>query len=379
MNILFITHNDNFQGSSRSLFSLLEGLRAYQVNPHVIVPAESAFTVQLAAAGIPFKILPVPWWMTAKNMSLNAKLRTAREINAAARLIQAQIEDWKIDLVYTNSSVSPVGKLAARRAKVPHIWQIREYFDKYFEMQYILPVWWSKHLMRSSQAIICHAKGVLTNYFPDEPENVHLIHNGAASLPEFEERLEKRRNATLPERFTFLMLSAITPKKGQEQAIRAIAVLQEHGIKAHLILAGSGRQDYLGYLQGLVTELGLVDLVRFAGFVEDPFPLYYQSDCALVCSDYEALSRVALEAMSCALPVIGKNSGGTPEIIVNGETGYLYNTPEELAGRMGELARDRSLSRRMGQAGWERAREQFSIEKCAASVYQVIQSVMSKA
>jgi hypothetical protein len=44
LNLLFITHHDNFQGSSRSLFSLLEGLRAYPFNPYVIVPAESAFT-----------------------------------------------------------------------------------------------------------------------------------------------------------------------------------------------------------------------------------------------------------------------------------------------------------------------------------------------
>lgn len=376
MNILFITHNDNFQGSSRSLFSLLEGLRAYPVSPYVIVPSESAFTVRLAAAGIPFKILPVPWWMTAKNMSLNAKLRTTRELTAAAQLIQAQIEEWKIDLVYTNSSVSPVGRMAARRAKVPHVWQIREYFDKYFGMQYIFPGWWCRHLVRSSQAIICHAKGVLTNYFPDEPENEHLIHNGAASLPEFEERLKKRQNTSATQRFTFLMLSALTPKKGQEQAIRAISVLRDQGVDACLVLAGSGRQDYLAYLQGLVAELGLRDLVSFTGFVEDPFPFYYQADCALVCSDYEALSRVGLEAMSCALPIIGKNSGGTPEIIVNGETGYLYDTPAELAARMSELAQNRPLSQQLGQAGWERARELFSIEKCAASVYQVFQSVM---
>ncbi|NMC16412.1 MAG: glycosyltransferase family 4 protein, partial [Chloroflexi bacterium] len=100
---------------------------------------------------------------------------------------------------------------------------------------------------------------------------------------------------------------------------------------------------------------------------------------ALVCSEYEAFSRVALEAMSTALPVIGRNSGGTPEIIVDGETGLLYNTFDELVEAMRRLAQDRSLSRKMGLAGWERARELFSIEKYASSVYQVIQSVMSKA
>ncbi|MCZ2145231.1 MAG: glycosyltransferase family 4 protein, partial [Anaerolineales bacterium] len=98
-----------------------------------------------------------------------------------------------------------------------------------------------------------------------------------------------------------------------------------------------------------------------------------------VCSENEAFSRVALEAMSTALPVIGRNSGGTPEIILPGQTGYLYDSPAELAARMRELAQDRHLSQNLGLAGWQRARELFSIEKCAASVYQIIQSVVSKA
>lgn len=379
MNILFITHHDNFQGSSRSLLSMLEGLRDYPVSPHVIVPAESAFTDRLATQGFPFKILPVPWWMSTKDLSLKSKLRAAREIRSAAQQIEAQIRAWEIDLVYTNSSVTPVGRLAAKRAGLPHIWHIREYYDKYFEMHYIFPAWWCRCLMRSSQAIICHAKGVLHRYFPDKPKNVHLVYNGVASLPVFDERLSKRQSTPTSEPYTFLMLSAITPKKGQEQAIRALASLRRQGIPARLILAGGGRQDYLSQLQALVAELGLQDWVSFPGFVTDPFPLYYQADCALVCSEYEAFSRVALEAMSTALPVIGRNSGGTPEIIVDGETGLLYNAYDELVEAMRRLTQDRSLSRKMGLAGWERARELFSIEQCAASVYQVIQSVMSKA
>ena len=148
---------------------------------------------------------------------------------------------------------------------------------------------------------------------------------------------------------------------------------------ARLILAGSGRQDYLNQLQALVSELDLQDWVSFPGFVPDPFPLYYQCDCALVCSENEAFSRVALEAMSTALPVIGRNSGGTPEIIVHGKTGFLYDSIEELVASMQNLVQEPEEARQMGLAGWQRARELFSIEKCAASVYQIIQSVVSKA
>ncbi len=95
-----------------------------------------------------------------------------------------------------------------------------------------------------------------------------------------------------------------------------------------------------------------------------------------MCSDHEGLSRVAIEAMSAALPVIGKNSGGTPEIIVHEETGLLYETDEELLSGMRRMVENPEWARQMGLAGWVRAKEKFNIETYAENVYRVIQSVM---
>ena len=379
MRILFLAQYHEEYGSIRSLLDLADGLRSYDISPFFVIPAAGGFSAMLAAQGFPFKILPVPWWMSAKDLSLKSKLRAAREIRSAAREIEAQIRAWGINLVYTNSSVTPVGRLAAKRAGLPHIWHIREYGDLDFNLRFIFPSWLSHRIISGSGAVICHAKAVQAYHFKRQRPGIHQIYNGVASLPIFDERLSKHQSTPTLEPYTFLMLSAISPKKGQEQAIRALASLRWQGIPARLILAGGGRQDYLSQLHALVTELDLQDWVSFPGFVTDPFPLYYQADFALVCSEYEAFSRVALEAMSTALPVIGRNSGGTPEVIVDGETGLLYNSFDELVEAMRRLAQDRSLSRKMGLAGWERARELFSIEKYAASVYQVIQSVMSKA
>lgn len=379
MRILFLAQYHEEYGSIRSLLDLTTGLRSYDISPFFVIPAEGGFSAMLAAQGFPFKILPVPRWMSAKDLSLKSKLRAAREIRSAAREIEAQIRAWGINLVYTNSSVTPVGRLAAKRAGLPHIWHIREYGNLDFNLRFIFPSWLSHRIISGSGAVICHAKAVQAYHFKRQRPGIHQIYNGVASLPIFDERLSKHQSTPTLEPYTFLMLSAISPKKGQEQAIRALASLRWQGIPARLILAGGGRQDYLSQLHALVTELDLQDWVSFPGFVTDPFPLYYQADCALVCSEYEAFSRVALEAMSTGLPVIGKNSGGTPEVIVDGETGLLYNSFDELVEAMRRLAQDRSLSRKMGLAGWERARELFSIEKYAASVYQVIQSVMSKA
>ena len=371
-----MTHNDNFQGSSRSLLSLIQGLRRLGVTPLVVNPVESAFTVALKDQGVEYAILPVPWWVSGESMTLNKKLKHARKICDSVESIRKIIQAWEIDLVYTNTSVIPVGFLAARQARLPHIWHIREYYDLYFGWKYIFPAWLSKFALSRSDAIICHARGIQQHYFPSHPANVHQVYNGVAAIPKMESRLQTRLSMPGKQDFTFVMLSNINPKKGQELAIRALAKLCDGGTPAKLILVGNGKPDYLKTLQQLVVDLKLTDHVTFTGLVDDPYPYYYSADCALICSEFEALSRVGLEAMSTALPLIGRNSGGNPEIIVDGETGILYNTFDELVEAMRKLAQNHKMSQKMGLAGWQRARSLFNIEDYAANVYRVIQSVM---
>lgn len=378
MNILFITHHDNFQGSSRSLLSLLQGLKSYGVTAKVVNPVESAFTEALKEAGVQCAIFPVPWWVAEKSLTLKKKLEHARKIRSSVEKITELIQEWEIDLVYTNTSVIPVGFLAARKAHLPHIWHIREYFDLYFGWKYIFPAWLSKFIFSRSNAIICHARGIQQHYFPSSPANVHQIYNGVATITELESRLQTRLSMPQKKDFTFAMLSNINPKKDQESAIQALAKLRDEGTLGNLLIVGNGKPEYVNKLQQLVVDLKLTDRVAFTGLVDDPFPYYYSADCALVCSEFEALSRVGLEAMSTALPVIGKNSGGNPEIIKHGTTGFLYDSFEELVARMKAMVEDPKSARQIGLAGWQRARDLFNIEDYAANVYRVIQSVMEK-
>lgn len=380
MNLLCITHHDRFQGSTRSLFSLLEGLRAYPVTPHVIVPTESEFTIQLARQGIPFKILPVPWWMSAKHLSPRARLKAVREIQTAARAVEAQIRARKIDLVYTNSSVTPVGRLAARRAGVPHIWQIREFGDLDFSLYPMLPRPLFRQFIYSSQAIILNSQAIKEHYFQKRTSpKLHVIYNGVAFSDQLKYPFPFNVLAFQREVFTFLFIGSITAAKGFEDAIMAIAEVRKKGINSRLIVAGTGKQDYIKKCKDLARRQQVNEFIDFMGYLEDPSTAYSAADCLLMCSKTEAFGRVTAEAMAAGLPVIGRNTGGTPELIVDGETGILFSSFDELVKAMLELAQDRPLSQKLGLAGWQRARELFSIEKCAASVYQIIQSVVSKA
>lgn len=379
MNILFLTHHDTFQGSSRSLLSLLEGLHQYDIHPLVVTPKESLFTRSLADHSIKVEVLALPWWLSRKRLSLGKKVSLVKQVDQSAKTLQKLIWENQVNLVYTNSSVTPVGRLAAWREGIPHIWHIREFGELDFLLKFIFPKWISMGLIRSSQAIICNSQAVRLHHFKTwSNAKLHVIYNGVANQSQFEQLATRNHLRPQNDIFTFLIIGSISPKKGQETAIKALAELINKGLRVRLIIAGSGRDEYMDHCHSLAVNLAVSAHVEFTGFLPDPYEVYDKADCLLMCSEHEAFGRVTAEAMSACLPVIGRNSGGTPEVIVDGETGVLYNTFDELVEAMIKLLENPTLARSMGQAGAIRARHLFNIEDYAANVYSVIKSVMEK-
>lgn len=378
MNILFLTHYDNFYGSSRSLMSLLKGLQEYDIKPFVVIPKLGGFTDALSEQNITYKITALPWWVNKKKLSTREKFIVVKKNFRSVKTIRQLVQEWQIDVIYTNSSVIAVGRLAAMLEGVPYIWHIREFGDLDWSLGFIFPEWMSKLLLKSSDAVICHAKVVRDYWFSHPTKHIHQVYNGSATMNQFDQRLEQRKKNQNHDRFVFAMLSAISSNKGQEKAIRALAVLKQKGYMPLLVLAGTGKKDYMAHLKQLVIELDIHDQVDFLGFVNDPYEVYFDADCALICSEHEAFSRVGLEAMSTALPLIGKNSGGNPEIILHEETGFLYDSFDSLVECMIRMVKNPEWSRELGLAGWKRAKEKFNIEDYAANVYNVIESLVNK-
>lgn len=376
MNVLFLVHYPELYGSIRSLLDLAAGLKQFGIVPHFLLPAKGGLSDILDQSGSKYAILKTEHWVSEIALSFAEKYRIFQKLSTNSDQIGDYLERWSIDLVYTNTIVSPAGLIAARRNQLPHIWHIREFGDLDFGLRFIYPKPLCKIFIRRSDAIICHSKAVTNHHFKPGVKNVYQIYNGVALKDQFDKRLSHREKYFTDRPFTFLMMSSITPKKGQEVAIRALAALRDQGVLARLLIGGNGKADYLEYLLKLCNELDVEAQVEFTGFIENPSHLYYKSDCVLICSEDEAFSRVGLEAMSTALPLIGKNSGGNAEIIKHGFTGLLYNSFEDLVTWMNLTVQNLPKTRQMGLDGWRFARDLFNIEDYAANVYRVIQSVM---
>lgn len=361
------------------MLDLLGGLTELNVEPFVVLPKGGLMQQQLEDRHIPSIIANIPWWMTKQSWSLSKLRKFQKESRQSLKALSEALNKWNIDLIYSNSSVFPIGRMLAMKNKIPHVWHIREFGDLDFSLKNIFPNWLCRRYIRSSQAIICNSQAVKKHLFKDwSSEKLHVIYNGVATKARFDQLAEQSQQREHNEVYTFLFIGSISQKKGMEIAIKACAELIAKGVTMRLKIVGSGRESFVTHCRNLAESLSISDFVEFKGYMPDPYDAYLTSDCLLMCSEHEAFGRVTAEAMSACLPVIGRNSGGTPEVIENNVTGILYDTFEELVSAMEKMVENPELGRRMGLAGWQRARDLFNIENYAANVYKVIQSVMEK-
>lgn len=184
------------------------------------------------------------------------------------------------------------------------------------------------------------------------PERVFLYHLGV-DVPTYSRQPVQRDHVEM------LMIGRFVEKKGHEYALRAFARVVRQGTDVRLVLLGDGGQE--ARIRALAAELGVAERVEFAGAVphQEVARRLARTDIVLAPSvtaangDRESGILVLKEAGASSLPVVGTLHGGLPEIIDDGETGFLVpeRDVDALADRLARLAADAELRARMGAAG----------------------------
>lgn len=163
---------------------------------------------------------------------------------------------------------------------------------------------------------------------------------------------------------TVARLASSERYKGIETVFHALPRVLTAIPDAYYVIVGDG--DDRPRLEQVSKELGVSDHVRFAGHVgEEALASYYDTcDIFVMPSRGEGFGLVFLEAMAFGKPIIGGNHGGTPDVVVDGITGFLveYGDVETLADRIICLLRDDDLRRRMGEAGRQRVLENYTFD-----------------
>lgn len=176
-----------------------------------------------------------------------------------------------------------------------------------------------------------------------------------------------------------LCFGRVVPEKGFDLAIRALPeVLSVHPTAA-LSIAGDGpaRPE----LENLAAELGVRDQVAFLGWVrpEEIPPLLNRSTCVLIPSRWqEAFGLVALQAAQMARPVIATRTGGLPEVVLDGETGFLVERedPGALAQAIVTLLADPEMMKKLGDSAREHVFKNFSWDAYLEAHDQLYQKII---
>ncbi|MFF5299729.1 glycosyltransferase family 4 protein [Streptomyces sp. NPDC013161] len=179
---------------------------------------------------------------------------------------------------------------------------------------------------------------------------------------------EVRARLGLTGRPVVVCVSRLVPRKGQDTLILAMPRILAREPEAVLLIVGGG--PYEKDLRRLVRETGVGDFVRFTGAVPwSELPAHYGAGdvFAMPCRtrrgglDVEGLGIVYLEASATGLPVVAGDSGGAPDAVLDGETGWVVRggSPEEAADRILALLADPELRQNMGERGRQWVEERW--------------------
>jgi glycosyltransferase involved in cell wall biosynthesis len=223
---------------------------------------------------------------------------------------------------------------------------------------------------RLADLVVANAEAVREVCIREEgvkPENCVIVRNGI-DLQHFDASAAAPLQAPLPVPEGAPIVAVIGnlwPVKGHRTLIEAVARLPADFQKVRFLCAGEGPERE--YLSSRIAELGLSERVHLIGHRLDVPAVLRLATVACLCSSAEGLSNALMEAMAARLPVVATRVGGNPELIRDGENGFLvpHGDVAALADKLAALLAAPELAREMGARGRRRVESELSLERMA--------------
>ena len=154
-------------------------------------------------------------------------------------------------------------------------------------------------------------------------------------------------------------IGRLSREKGHADLLDAIGTLAARGERVSLVLAGDGPERPA--LEARAAALGIADRVFFVGYIDRPQKVLEETDLMVLPSHTEGLPNAALEALAMQVPVLATAVGGTPEVVVDGDTGRLVppSAPDAMAAQIAHFLAHRDDWREMARRGEALIRRQF--------------------
>lgn len=357
MLVYFVNHSTapvNLGGAERSMLKLVEDWYASDPDFEAVFITKAPRGKFIDAveergwAYLPF--LYRGWTIPKDNPPLSEITYFAHDDYAATGAIIAAMEQRRPDLVVTNTVVAPWGAFAAAVLGIPHAWFVREYGDLDHGLAFQIGREKTfEDIGRFSQAVFTNSLALKRHAGQYLDESLVTVVYPQLDVADLREKAG-RKPAIAPfaddAGLKITVVGRLSETKGQWRAIDAVGELASRGIVASLCLVGSREQpDYDTVLKARARALGIADRVSVVGEQANPFPYIAAADVCVTPSGIEAFGRSTLEYMLSGKPVVASEGGGSAELVLPGETGFLFDPddPAALADRLADYASDPAI------------------------------------
>lgn len=386
MKVLCVIHYANFGGPHNEALRLLEPLRRRGWETIVAIPDEPGTAAErLREGGVQVETLPLGRLRASADP--RELLRFARDFPGTTRVLERAVERTGASIVRIGGLVNPHGAFAAHRAGAAVVWQIVDSRAPAPLRRAAMPV-----VRRYADAVMFDGEALVD------------LHVGRGSLPvsgfvytppvdtgrfvpSVDRRHEVREQLGIPADAPVVgTVSSINPMKGLEHFLDAAAQVAVSRPETWFVVVGGAPETHRAYFERLrrrADERSLPNPVVFAGERADVERWYPAFDVHVISSlpRSEGTTTTAMEAQSCAVPVIATRVAAVAEVVGDGVTGLLVppEQPDAIGDAVLRLLGDDALRARMGSAGREAATARFDAELVADVYVQAYEAALAHA
>lgn len=382
MKILYVLNSTNAEGgATRSFDNLLNELLVRGNDALVVMPDTGGYYKVLKGKGVSIYATPyesdiIPYLRTTRDkiLFLPRLIRNKCHNYIAVKKIVKICEEFEPDLIHTNVSPISIGYLVSKKLGIPHIYHVREYGDKDFDLKII------KIKQRLADSYTISITKDISKYrnLNDESKDC-VIYNGIYPLSSIRKKFPKERylfyagRLTVKKGFGFMMDAYIDYAKSAGNHLRMIVAGGQSGMESHELC--NSIRDRLEYE-------GLSESVDWLGVIDNVDEYMLDSVATVVPSVCEGFGRVVAEAMFNGSLVIGRDSGGIKEQFDNGvhvagdEIGLRFNTKEELIAHFMRLTEDASFIEPYIDRSQECVKKLYSNDNNAKSILSFYEKIL---
>ncbi len=383
MKVLFLTHYGDRYGANLSMIRLMQNLQTdYGVEPIVILPKKGEIEKILQKIKVPYYKVHYLKWMYDFSKHSAWYIKILRRVQwlynmKAIYCIRRICRKNGINLIHTNTSVTEIGYKAAIKAKLPHIWHIREYGKEDYNLEYICDLAYIKECYEKTDLLIAISNDIREEIIKVAPScRCVTIYNGVDICSPY-----VKHYADKGERLRFCCAGHISQGKNQMALIEAAQVLiQRKQLGFEINIIGGGDDQYMEQMQNKIEEYGLQEYVYIQPYRNNLQDALRSMDVGIIPSIREAFGRITIEYMMHYMPVIGSNTGGTKELINEGENGALFSLDkiDMLADKMQQYIENRRLCVEHGKKARELAEREYDVRINTKKIYGVYHEVLTR-